>query len=247
MRKSVLFLALGLLGLAACSGSEPVESAAPTPTTKAATAEDLNAAAAHSARPKPGAAEDLSAAAAAPAAGPQASTTGDLTLATSARSERTQDAPVEEVSGSIATADGMAYDLGRTLGEQTGRSAWKSVSPDGSCDGVDKLAEVIGRSSERIVERAGRSGKEEMLDYAEGYVHGLRAALAEVAVSCSSRCSVLCKAASSAGSVILCQVQKTLGGDLVLRRAKDAPVIPCPEAPGDCDKSPSSVKAGDCP
>jgi hypothetical protein len=138
--------------------------------------------------------------------------------------------------------DDMAYGLGRQLGEQTTRSAWQNLSRNGGCENVDKLAEVIGRSASRILTNAESYDKPAMLDYAEGYVAGLRGALAEVASSCSDRCSVLCDTAKAASKTVLCEVAKRIGGEVVLRHTAQAPAISCSVG---CEL-PTAIKPGDC-
>jgi hypothetical protein len=124
-------------------------------------------------------------------------------------------APDAAPAGGIAPVaggggDSMGYDLGRQLGARTVQSAWRNLSPDGSCDAVDRLSDAIGRSSGRVMDHAARFDQAEMVNYAEGYVHGLHAGLEEVAGRCADRCQRLCEAAGTATRVVYC--------DALLRR-----------------------------
>jgi hypothetical protein len=148
-----------------------------------------------------------------------------------------------ERESSGAAAVDMAYQLGRQLGEQTTRSAWQSLSRGGGCENLDKLGEVIGRSAGRILASAESRERPTLADYAEGYVHGMRTALADIAGSCSERCSLVCETARTAGIAVYCQLAKRSGAEFVPRRMEQAPQIPC--AAG-CDKLPAAVRPEDC-
>src|SRR5687768_2931244 len=100
-----------------------------------------------------------------------------------------------------ASADEFSYQLGRQLGQQTTRSAWLSLSRDRGCDAADDLVAVISRSAKRIARTAKRYAKRDMVDYAEGYIHGLRSVLRDIAMQCTDKCAAIGEAAGTASAI----------------------------------------------
>ena len=100
------------------------------------------------------------------------------------------------LAGTDAVGDDFSYRLGRQLGEQTTRSAWVSISRNRGCDAADDLVAVITRSAKRIGQTAKKYSKRDMVDYAEGYIHGLRTVLRDIAMQCTDKCAAIGEAAS---------------------------------------------------
>ena len=128
-----------------------------------------------------------------------------------------------------ANADQFSYDLGRQLGQQTTRSAWLSVSRGRGCDAADDLVAVITRSAKRITSIARRYDKRDMVDYAEGYIHGLRATLRDVAFECTDKCGAIGEAAGTASGIVYCEIAQLIGEIPVFIRQQDMPNITCGE------------------
>jgi hypothetical protein len=128
-----------------------------------------------------------------------------------------------------ARADNFSYGLGRQLGEQTTRSAWLSISRNRGCDAADDLVGVITRSAKRIGQTAKKYGKRDMVDYAEGYIHGLRATLRDIAVQCTDKCGAIGEAAGGASAIVYCEIAQLIGEVPEFIRQQDAPNITCGE------------------
>jgi hypothetical protein len=152
-------------------------------------------------------------------------------------------ASLERTAESAGGTDEMAYDLGRQLGDQTTRAAWQNLS-GGGCESLDRLGAVISRSAGRILTNTETYTKPEMIDYAEGFVNGMRAGLAEVAAHCSDRCAVLCDAAESASKDVLCQVVHRVGAEIALRHVRQAASFSCGVP---CGRPLAELKPADCP
>lgn len=133
------------------------------------------------------------------------------------------------LAGADASADDFSYRLGRQLGEQTTRSAWLSISRGRGCDAADDLVKVITRSARRIGSIAKRYDKRDMVDYAEGYVHGLRATLRDVAVQCTDKCAAIGEAAGTASAIVYCEIAQLIGEVPEFIRQADMPNITCGE------------------
>ncbi len=129
----------------------------------------------------------------------------------------------------LALADSFSYDLGRQLGSRTTESAWMSISRGRGCDAADDLVAVISRSARRIARTARRYGKRDMVDYAEGYLHGLRSALRKVAFKCTDKCAAIGEAAGTASAIVYCEIADLLGEIPVFIRMQDMPNITCGE------------------
>jgi hypothetical protein len=128
-----------------------------------------------------------------------------------------------------ANADEFSYDLGRQLGQQTTRSAWLSVSRGRGCDAADDLVAVITRSTRRIAKTAQRYDKRDMVDFAEGYIHGLRATLRDVAFECTDKCAAIGEAAGTASAIVYCEIANLIGEIPIFIRQQDMPNITCGE------------------
>lgn len=128
-----------------------------------------------------------------------------------------------------ASADQFSYDLGRQLGGQTTRSAWLSISRNRGCDAADDLVGVITRSARRIGSMGRRYAKRDMIDYAEGYIHGLRGTLREVAIQCTDKCAAIGEAAGTASGIVYCEVASLIDDIPVFIRQQDMPNITCGE------------------
>jgi hypothetical protein len=128
-----------------------------------------------------------------------------------------------------AFADQFSYDLGRQLGQQTTRSAWVSISRGRGCDAADDLVAVIARSARRIGQTARRYQKRDMVDYAEGYIHGLRAALRDIAFECTDKCASIGEVAGTASAIVYCEIAQLIGEVPVFIRQQDMPNITCGE------------------
>lgn len=131
-------------------------------------------------------------------------------------------------------ADQFSYDMGKSLGSTTTASAWASVSrrydaSGKSCDAVDDLIGVITRSSRRIGRIARRYRGRDMVDYAEGYIHGLRGELRKIAAQCTDKCGAIGEAAGIASAVVYCELADILGEVPVFIRQQDMPNITCGE------------------
>jgi hypothetical protein len=133
------------------------------------------------------------------------------------------------MSDGSALADQFSYDLGRQLGQQTTRSAWVSISRGRGCDAADDLVAVITRSAKRITRTARRYSKRDMVDYAEGYVHGLRATLRDIAFECTDKCAAIGEAAGTASAIVYCEIAQLIGEVPVFIRQQDMPNITCGE------------------
>jgi len=133
------------------------------------------------------------------------------------------------LAGATAQADDFSYGLGKKLGEQTTRSAWLSISRGRGCDAVDDLVGVIARSSRRIGQTAKRYGKRDMVDYAEGYIHGLRNTLKDIAVQCTDKCGAIGEAAGTASAIVYCEIAQLIGEVPVFIHQQDMPNITCGE------------------
>jgi hypothetical protein len=133
------------------------------------------------------------------------------------------------LAASPALADDFSYRLGRQLGEQTTRSAWLSISRTRGCDAADDLVAVITRSARRIGRTASRYQKRDMIDYAEGYIHGLRATLRDVAMTCTDKCGAIGEAAGTASAIVYCEIAQLIGEVPEFIRQKDMPNITCGE------------------
>jgi len=133
------------------------------------------------------------------------------------------------LAGSNASADDFSYRLGRQLGEQTTRSAWLSISRGRGCDGADKLVEVITRSARRIGRIASKYNKRDMVDYAEGYIHGLRSTLKDIAAQCTDKCAAIGEAAGTASAIVYCEIAQLIGEVPEFIRQQDMPNITCGE------------------
>lgn len=134
----------------------------------------------------------------------------------------------------VAFADQFSYDLGRQQGSLTTKSAWASVSrryAGGAsvCDAVDDLVGVITRSSRRIAQIARRYSGRDMVDYAEGYIHGLRGELRQIAEQCTNKCGMIGEAAGVASAVVYCELSDLLGEIPVFIHQQDMPNITCGE------------------
>jgi hypothetical protein len=132
-------------------------------------------------------------------------------------------------SGGLASADEFSYQLGRQLGQQTTRSAWVSVSRGRGCDAADDLVAVITRSAKRIARTARRYTKRDMVDYAEGYIHGLRSVLREIAFECTDKCAAIGEAAGTASAIVYCEIAQLIDDIPVFIRQQDMPNITCGE------------------
>jgi hypothetical protein len=249
MHSSLVLMLLGALG---CGGSEREQVPPPQATAPQATAREAQESGAAGVRAVSG--DTDAAQVAEPVRGEdEAPSTSERDPA--ARLDRAS-APDSAREGARASAAGrggpssdgaMAFDLGQQLGEQTARSAWQSLSRDGSCEPLGQLAEVLGRAARRIGESSERFERQEMLDYAEGYVAGMRAGVADVAERCSSDCAVLCDAIGSASRSALCSVVRHVGGAVQLGRGRSMPAVACAAAAGSCGALPASLGPGDCP
>ena len=133
------------------------------------------------------------------------------------------------LAGSDASADDFSYRLGRQLGEQTTRSAWLSISRGRGCDAADKLVEVITRSARRIGKIASKYNKRDMVDYAEGYIHGLRSTLKDIAFQCTDKCAAIGEAAGTATAIVYCEIAQLIGEVPEFIRQQDMPNITCGE------------------
>lgn len=133
------------------------------------------------------------------------------------------------LAGADASADDFSYRLGRQLGEQTTRSAWLSISRGRGCDAADDLVKVITRSARRIGSIAKKYDKRDMVDYAEGYVHGLRSTLRDVAVQCTDKCAAIGEAAGTASAIVFCEIAQLIGEVPEFIRQQDMPNITCGE------------------
>jgi hypothetical protein len=151
-------------------------------------------------------------------------------------------------AGSVAQADDFSYRLGRSLGEQTTRSAWASISRTRGCDAADDLVDVITRSARRIGQTAKRYKKRDMVDYAEGYIHGLRATLKDIAIQCTDKCGAIGEAAGTASAIVYCEIAQLIGEVPEFIRQKDMPNITCGEPYRiQCEISFEGITATDCP
>jgi hypothetical protein len=147
-----------------------------------------------------------------------------------------------------AQADDFSYRLGRQLGQQTTASAWLSISRTRGCDAADDLVDVITRSARRIGQTARRYQKRDMVDYAEGYIHGLRAALSDIAMKCTDKCANIGEAAGSASAVVFCEIAQLIGEVPVFIRQQDAPNITCGEPYRiQCEINFETITKHDCP
>jgi hypothetical protein len=149
---------------------------------------------------------------------------------------------------SAAYADDFSYRLGRQLGEQTTRSAWLSISRTRGCDAADDLVDVITRSARRIGQTARRYKKRDMVDYAEGYIHGLRSTLRDIAVKCTDKCAAIGEAAGSASAIVYCEIAQLIGEVPVFIRQQDMPNITCGEPYRiQCEIQFETLTRQDCP
>jgi hypothetical protein len=114
-------------------------------------------------------------------------------------------------AGAVAHADDFSYKMGRQLGEQTARSAWRNVRTRSGCSGLGDLRSTLKRSSRRIARNASRSGRWDVADYARGYVRGLWAVFGEVADHCPSRCDSVDEMAESISDQVYGDVVKSVG------------------------------------
>jgi hypothetical protein len=132
-------------------------------------------------------------------------------------------------AGAPALADQFSYELGRQLGQQTTRSAWVSISRRRGCDAADDLVAVITRSARRIGQTAKQYGKRDMVDYAEGYIHGLRSTLRDVAIECTDKCGAIGEVAGTASAIVFCEVANLIGEVPIFIHQQDMPNITCGE------------------
>jgi hypothetical protein len=152
------------------------------------------------------------------------------------------------VAAAPASADEFSYQLGRQLGQQTTRSAWVSISRNRGCDAADDLVAVIGRSARRIATTARRYTKRDMIDYAEGYIHGLRSVLREIAMQCTDKCAVIGEAAGTASAIVYCEIAQLIGEIPIFIRQQDLPNITCGEPYRiQCEITFENISSHDCP
>lgn len=136
------------------------------------------------------------------------------------------------LAGTSAWADQFSYQMGRDLGSRSTSSAWLSISKSRGCDAADSLIGVMTRSAKRIGQYARqyqKQGKRDMVDYAEGYIHGIRSTLRDVATQCTDKCAAIGEAAGSASAVVFCEIAQLIGEVPEFIHQQDMPNITCGE------------------
>ncbi len=131
----------------------------------------------------------------------------------------------------IAQADDWSYDLGRQLGERTTHSAWITLKKRRNCDAADDLLRIVSRSAMRLksyVRRHDFQGRD-VVDYAEGWIHGLRSTLNQIALQCTDKCGSLGRVAGEASAIVFCEVADLIDAIPEFVRTQDQPNITCGE------------------
>ena len=69
----------------------------------------------------------------------------------------------------------------------------------------------------------------DMVDYAEGYIHGLREALKDIAFQCTDKCAAIGEAAGTASAIVYCEIAQLICEVPEFIRQADMPNITCGE------------------
>jgi hypothetical protein len=131
------------------------------------------------------------------------------------------------LGSAAAHADELSYSLGHQLGERTARSAWIDVRKRRGCRGAGQLRDALHRSARRIDRSAARHGRGDLVDYARGYLRGMREVLRDVAAACPSQCRTLDAAAQSTTGIVHEQVSRVAGAVPRSIWLRDMPRLGC--------------------
>ncbi len=122
-----------------------------------------------------------------------------------------------------------SYYLGKKLGQKTTRKAWKKVSKHRHCDAADDLMDVISASIKGIKQTIHQLQGQQAVSFVEGFVHGLRYELADIAKQCAEKCAKLGEITGEITALVYCEVADVIQGTPYYQRLQDQPNITCGE------------------